>query len=31
LVDLDLAFDKKQLKKVSEIILENIEVTLLTD
>ena len=29
LIDLDLAFDKKQLKKVSEIILENIEVTLL--
>ena len=31
LIDLDLAFDKKQLKKVSEIILENIEVTLLND
>ena len=31
LIDLDASFDKKQLKKVSEIILENIEVTLLKD
>lgn len=31
LIDLDVSFDKKQLKKVSEIILENIEVTLLKD
>ena len=31
LIDLDTSFEKKQLKKVSEIILENIEVTLLKD
>lgn len=31
LIDLDVFFDKKQLKKVSEIILENIEITLLND
>jgi hypothetical protein len=31
LIDLDISFEKKQLKKVSEIILENIEVTLLTE
>ncbi|CAI8360979.1 MAG: Uncharacterised protein [Polaribacter sp. SA4-10] len=31
LIDLDISFEKKQLKKVSEIILKNIEVTLLKD
>ena len=31
LIDLDVSFEKKQLKKVSEIILKNIEVTLLKD
>ena len=30
LIDLDVSFEKKQLKKVSEIVLEAIEVTLLT-